>query len=91
MREAVFVLSHESDGGESRLFSPVDQIVEVDVRGEILSSRKSVKVRPGEAIVVIIGPESSMWPPVMDFRRGSSIIYGDPFSLLEEGEPLLHP
>lgn len=82
-------LSMEGGFVEAYFVSPVDEVIEVDVEGEVLMSGVLVGLGWGEELVVEVGAEGAEGAAVVVFFRGASVVDGEDGSGLQEGEFLV--
>jgi|TARA_B100000959_G_scaffold287526_1_gene373550 hypothetical protein len=70
---------------EAEFFPPADEIVKIDVSGEILPSRESIEIRARDTLMMIVATDGSGGFAVIDFIGSSPVIYGEEVSFLPVG------
>lgn len=87
----VIVLGHEACCGKAGLLSPINQVLKIDVRSQVLSPAQSVDVWTGETLMVIIGPKCSFRLPVVYLCSPATVIDGDHLPIFKRWKPVVDP
>ena len=90
-RTAVFTLGDEAMIVEAEVSSPADEVVKIDVSGEILPPGKSIEIRARDTLMMVVATDGSGGFAVINFFGSPPVVYGEKMSCLPVGEPVFHP
>lgn len=87
-RTAIFTLGDEAVIVEAEFFPPADEVVKIDVSGEILPPGESIEIRARDTLMMVVATDGSGGFAVINFVGSSSVIYGEKVSCLPVGQPV---